>query len=454
MPRRGPAASLIRFCSAALLLAGAPAASQEECRGASWVWFGADVVHCPGGLCDYDPASDDGEARYRLSAEPWLRAIEDSTAPGLVEGDVLVAVNGYLITTPSGGTELATLDPTTAARLTVRRDDRLVEVDVQPQRRCGEPLMLVGNSLLQRRQDRGRPTRPSASDTPASHEPSSPEAGVIDLTRPFRTGRTALDMSLGMVLQCGDCTLRSGEKRWDVEDYPTVSKVVSGGVADEAGLRVGDRVRSIQGRDLRSRRGGQLLFSPPRGDFELGYVRAGRSRTASINRHVVDQRIRQVVDRRVVRIERGENGWDPEVLGALARGWSQLRQEGSANFDLDEDPEGDRRWIVSGSRWGLPAWGLLFEAPDGRFFVVNGAPGDVRARLLSKPRVAEVEAGGPADVAGVKVGDVLLEIDGHPILGSNGTRRLLLGDPRKRVHLQLQRGGDTTGVTLRPETRR
>lgn len=444
---------VVAALSVALLFAS-PAGAQPGCRTTSWVSFGADALHCPGGRCAYETSTAQASARFRLSAEPWLRAIDDQIAPGLREGDVLVAVNDLLITTADGGSELANLVPGTPARLTVRRADRLTEVELVPELRCGEPLLLVGSSLLERPEDRRRGVNDGIIAT-SEHElqavasASDPEA--IDFTKPFRTSGDGLDLSLGMRLRCAACARREADQRWQVEDYPTVIEVEAGGVAAEAGLRVGDRIESIAGHDLRSRRGGRLLFDPPSGDFSVGYRRDGRLAQGQINRRIIKQRIVVVEDRREVRIERGASGWDPEILGALMRGWSELRR---ATGDVDAqraNAVGSRRWLVDGEHWGLPSWGLLFEAPGGQFFVVNGPADQRRLRLLSRPTVAEVVAGGAAEGAGIRAGDVLMEIDGHPILGSNGTRRLFLGRPGRPVKLQVQRGDRLLQFTIRPE---
>lgn len=420
-------------------LAAQPLATSQDCPESQWSFFGAEALHCPGGICTYSAASGD-EARFRLSTQPWLRAVEDRVAPGIREGDVLVAVNDLPVTTPGGGTALANLAPSAIARLTVQRGARRLEIEARPEQRCGAPLMLVGTSLLERSEHRHRHVDDHSAEPWSSA--ATREGLLIDHSKPFRTRGSALDLSLGMVLHCSRCTLETDAKRWSIDDYPEIVQVTPGGVAEESGLQVGDRLVSISGRDLQSQRGGELLFAPPDADFRLRYERSGSTHSASINRRIVEQRIRVVRDRRV-RIERGDGSWDAGMLGALVRAWSRLT-EGDAEL-------GTRDWTIGSERWSLPSWGLSFEAREGRFLRLDGT--GQRLRLLAAPTVAEIDRDGPADRAGLRAGDRVLEIDGHPILGSNGTRRLLLGDPEKKVGLRVRRDGRVLTITLDPETR-
>ena len=58
-------------------------------------------------------------------------------------------------------------------------------------------------------------------------------------------------------------------------------------------------------------------------------------------------------------------------------------------------------------------------------------------------------AGSPAAAAGVLVGDVLLEFDGHPVEAPEELLDLLLGDRVGRaVALKVLRGGDAAELTV------
>ncbi len=424
-------------------------AETTPCSNESWNWIGADVFHCPGGTCVFDAADSGDSLRFRFSAEPWIRAI-DPEGPAmnvLIEGDVLVAINGLLITTASGGRELGGLEKGRDARITIRRGDRLLDVEIRPEPRCGGPLMLVGSSRLELPNARQREFTVSAR--------AVGDGTLIDFTTPHRVGETALDLSLGMTVRCTDCVMRRDEQRWIIRAYPTVESLNGDGVAHEAGLRVGDSIVEISGHDLLTRAGGELMFSPPRGDFKIRYTRGDQEQMAPINRRIIDQRIRVTSHRseRVkVQIRPGKDGWSPGVLGALTQWWSDLRRQSRGDTDASLSIPGmDQRWIASGDAWGLASLGLLFEAKDGRFFVPRGQGETVQMRLLTEPVVADVIEGGAGESAGLEVGDVILRVDGHPVLGSNGSYRMLFPQPNKRIQFHFSRDGKTKRTTLLPK---
>ncbi len=72
--------------------------------------------------------------------------------------------------------------------------------------------------------------------------------------------------------------------------------------------------------------------------------------------------------------------------------------------------------------------------------------------------VAGVTPGGPADEAGIKVGDVLVRVDGQSLTdgGSSGNRLLLehmkTVQPGEEVEIELKRDGKTRKVTVETET--
>jgi hypothetical protein len=80
---------------------------------------------------------------------------------------------------------------------------------------------------------------------------------------------------------------------------------------------------------------------------------------------------------------------------------------------------------------------------------VNAAPSEARPwRFRSAIHVDAVEPGGPADGV-LRTGDVITAIDGAPVTGEEGARRLWSLRPGESVRLTLERGGRRMEVTLR-----
>ena len=93
-----------------------------------------------------------------------------------------------------------------------------------------------------------------------------------------------------------------------------------------------------------------------------------------------------------------------------------------------------------GFREGGAAAGQPVALPESQ----RGADGRDQALL-----VVGVTSGSPAAAAGVLVGDVLLEFDGHPVEAPEELLDLLLGDRvGRKVTLKVLRGGASAELTV------
>ncbi|NNK49002.1 MAG: PDZ domain-containing protein, partial [Gemmatimonadetes bacterium] len=63
------------------------------------------------------------------------------------------------------------------------------------------------------------------------------------------------------------------------------------------------------------------------------------------------------------------------------------------------------------------------------------------------PEISSVEDGSPAEAAGLRRGDILLEIDGEPLLSRDGGRRFGSVEPGETVRWTYRRGGETRTTT-------
>ena len=69
-------------------------------------------------------------------------------------------------------------------------------------------------------------------------------------------------------------------------------------------------------------------------------------------------------------------------------------------------------------------------------------------------RIAEVAAGGPADLGGLRAGDILLALDGVPVAGADDLIRLLGADRIGRaVALEVLRNGRIERLAVMPRER-
>src|SRR5262245_53304665 len=128
-------------------------ATSDRCmlEGTTEPSIGIQTFHCQGGNCVVGRArstttpggggasqTTDGAANWAFTVEPTLWQIRaDGPAAGRIQdGDVLVAVNGYPITTNNGGFQLTSMATGIPLKLQVRREQRLLVFDITPVQAC------------------------------------------------------------------------------------------------------------------------------------------------------------------------------------------------------------------------------------------------------------------------------------------------------------------------------
>ena len=157
--------------------------------------------------------------------------LPDGPAAGRVqEGDILVAVDGALITTRAGSTRLLRAPSGQPVRLTVRRGGVERDVVVVP----------VG----------GAEASPSAAVGTLAPVPASRYPAAAPLAARGR---------LGIGLSC-HCTMQAtpdGAEHWSFAEPPEVGGVQTDGPAERAGVRVGDVIERIDGVAVTTRAGGE-----------------------------------------------------------------------------------------------------------------------------------------------------------------------------------------------------
>jgi C-terminal processing protease CtpA/Prc len=209
---------------------------------------------CYGGDCQI--ALRDGETLYHLfTVEPMVRGVvPDGPAAGrLREGDVIVAVDGRLITTRAGGERMASLAPGGAVTLRVRREGRELDVTLTPRGECHRPgISIAANAMAEARaQESIRQARGELSRSPyrggASRTPSGrPRPGEGFVPGP---------VDFGLSLACSACGWRLVDSQPQHVEFvtavaPIVAAVLQGGPAEKAGVFAGDTLVALDGFSL------------------------------------------------------------------------------------------------------------------------------------------------------------------------------------------------------------
>lgn len=246
-----------------------PSSQMEGTLGIS----GLDCV----GECVISVSSNGREESWSFSAEPRVFQIDPgSPADGVLQiGDLLVAIDGTLITTREGGRKFANLEPGSRVRISYRRDGQVREALMEVAGDCAEPppAPRVGRVALPPppRPDRPEKTvaiataprievlREPVTAAPAVEAVPAPARGVSvgSLLDPSARGR------LGLGFSCSQCGTREEDERgrrvWFFSGPLEVTRVNTGGPAEKAGIRMGDFITAIDGKEIQSEAGGEAF---------------------------------------------------------------------------------------------------------------------------------------------------------------------------------------------------
>lgn len=234
----------------------------------------------------------------RFGAEPSVRGVmAGGPADGALRAeDVIVAVDGFLITTEEGGRRLTHVSPGQPVALTIRRDgdERTVKVtagskcDLRPTgplhpvpapraAATARPALSPGARAASATSGQEGSPAPRPAPAPSAHklavmEPPSPQGPTI---------------RFGFRLQCQGCGLVDTDGKeggyWSFPQAPMVDEVEPGSPADVGGLRKGDLLTHIDGLALTSREGGRRLALVDGGEtVVLTFLRGNKQQTTKI----------------------------------------------------------------------------------------------------------------------------------------------------------------------------
>jgi len=289
-----------RIRMAAAMLAALPGMATAQvadalaCRESEQVGsLGITGIECE--RCQF--ITSPGADRAVFYTEPVILGLNPSAPSSrvLMEGDVLIAIDGELITTSQGWDRFNNLPSVGTVSLRVRRDGREIEVSVPVMPVCAQrgdmpPPVIAGRPVP------APPVRVAVAAAPpvrvaVAAAPRPPEAvaeavasvasvGVVE-TAPLPPvpsfGEMSPRASLGFGFQCSYCSFDTDTRAWSFTDAPEVQGVSRGSAAWEAGLRAGDQIVAIDGHDIESSEGGSRFAEIEPGDVIVWTIeRSGR----------------------------------------------------------------------------------------------------------------------------------------------------------------------------------
>jgi len=230
---------------------------------------------------------------WAFGSEPKvLSVVGNGPAAGRLQpGDVIVSVDGLLITTREGGARLRRPEAGRAADLRVRRDGREVGVSIVPARACSDDEQ-VGSGVGRSRGvtiTTGRvPPLDSVHITGSGVAAFPSEQGEVTLPSMLPKGWMGLSFRCtrpesGESVGCRSHSVRDSLVSWSFASPPEVVAVEPSGPAGLAGLRGGDLIVSIDGLSITSDEGGRRFAGVAPGDrITIGYQRGNRERSVGM----------------------------------------------------------------------------------------------------------------------------------------------------------------------------
>lgn len=268
-------------------------------------------------------------AQWSFRSEPVVGSIRaGSPADGVLRrGDVIVAVDGHLITTSEGGRRFSHPRPNEALTLRIRRDGRETNVRLTPIALCvTDPRLTLQTpraaALLPTPQPSRVPQAPGRARSAPAAPPTARAVAPAALAQVLPPGR------LGFGYSCSSCGWSGGgtgaESRLFFEAPPQVYSVEPGSPADLAGLRRGDIITHVDGVAITSDAGARRFADIEPHEAVRYRIRRGTA-TEQVTLRAVDRRSTEPMSQRelrerIARISRME---DPQAarqeLVSLAR---------------------------------------------------------------------------------------------------------------------------------------
>lgn len=267
-----------RLIALAVALSPVPGASQTVCSAdeVQVTSLGIDGLACDN--CTQFRSDDPRDWRWEFGSEPEVISVDDGgpAAGSLRAGDVIVAVDDYLITTQQGGRRFTRPAAGRSVSLRARRDNREFSVSIRPRLEC-EKARREASAI-------GVRSRATAIDSVhvspgvTSIYPSAARAVTLPMILP--------EGWLGLSFECSRCQVQilgDSTRVWSFAEPPSIVTVESTGPAARAGLRSGDRIVSVDGIGVTTAAGGERFGSIAPGEsIAIGYRRGGTTGTVDM----------------------------------------------------------------------------------------------------------------------------------------------------------------------------
>jgi len=251
-------------------------------------------------------------------------------------------------------------------------------------------------------------------------------------------------------IECENCTMYTisggGVQRWVFSSEPRVNSV-EGGSPAHGKIRPGDALVAIDGHLITTAEGGRRFAN----------LVPGREVSVVVRRGSAERTVTVVPDSECPRPAAAPSSGvavapRPEAAPVAAVGVPRSPTEPAAV--TAPVPEAAPVAGVAVSAVPAPTYALL---PSGWFgfgirctdcrWSVDEESGASEWAFSEPPEISSIRDDSPAEAAGLRRGDVLLEIDGVPLVSEEGGRRFGSVEPGETVRWTYRRGGQTRTAT-------
>ena len=268
--------------------------------------------------------------------------------------------------------------------------------------------------------------------------------------------------------QCASCSFkrdRGMPVEYSFSAEPIVLEITSWSI-----LRVGDVIEAVNGQPITTRTGADQFTYPREGESVISVRRSGgRAELRAVARpQCVDVKNfdASTIDR--VEVLKGAAAlslYGPRGAAGVVHIFRKPSASGPAADSLSRmGPSRTDSLYRSRTKWITPWRDVAVEdsakmtPTDGRYgFAISCLPSCTRTKASDSteywkfdgyPPIAGIRAGGPAAMLGLRVGDIVTEVDGISILTEEGALRFQRAERKKSLHVTVLRDGKKVGFLL------
>lgn len=210
-------------------------------------------------------------------------------------------------------------------------------------------------------------------------------------------------------------------------------------------LQSGDVIEAVNGQPITTRAGAEQFISPAKGETVIMVRRGGsRVRVTVTPSTVCDPGLEDADSTGTILGKDMTVEYRQPAGGKLvATSTGSFREDPPPGVSAGGRARGRIDVASPDSRYGL---GLACQAPCTKAHAPDGTE---YWKFDGYPSIAELRAGGAAVNVGLKVGDVITDVDGISILSEEGALRFSASARKESLHLMVLRDGKKVGYLLR-----